>query len=95
MGQINFLIILKDLLPKQKKNSCSTYLSFITTYNFRTTGSKLKAEQVPSIFACLPVFAGMQKPCEENFGKFQESGISSIGGSEKDRYFLQNSKMAA
>ena len=31
----------------------------------------------------------LQKPCQENFGKFQEFGESRFGGSEKDRYFLK------
>ena len=55
---------------------------------------------MPSIFACLPVFtsflrivfADIQKPCQGNFGKFQESGESRFGSSEKDRYFLKISK---
>ena len=34
-------------------------------------------------------FAVMQKPCQGNFGKFQESGESRFGGSEKYRYFLK------
>ena len=31
----------------------------------------------------------LQKPCQENSGKFQEFGESSFGGSEKYRYFLK------
>ena len=47
-----------------------------------------------SIFACRDLFlritfAVFQKPCQENFGKFQEFGESRFGGSEKDRYFLK------
>ena len=34
-------------------------------------------------------FAVLQKPCQENFGKFQEFGESRFGGSQKDRYFLK------
>ena len=34
----------------------------------------------------------LQKPCQRNFGKFQESGDGSFGGSEKDRYFLKIQK---
>ena len=30
----------------------------------------------------------LRKPCQENFGKFQEFCESSFGGSEKDSYFL-------
>ena len=52
---------------------------------------------MPSTFACLPVFtpllriifAVIQKPCQVNFGKFQEFDESKYGGSEKDRYFLK------
>ena len=71
----------------------------ITTYNFLTTASKL--QHVLSIFACL-YFAlvtsllrstqVLQKPCQENFEKFQGSSQSRFGGSEKDRYFLKISK---
>ena len=35
------------------------------------------------------IFAVLQKPWQENFGKFQEFGESRLGGSEKDRYFLK------
>ena len=50
---------------------------------------------MPSIFACFPVFtsflritfAVLQKPCQGNFGKFQESAESRFGGSEKYLYF--------
>ena len=55
------------------------------------TGSNL--QQVPSIFSDLHfyafTFAALQKPCQGNFGKFQRSGESRFGGSEKDRYFLK------
>ena len=34
----------------------------------------------------------LQKPCQGNFRKFQESGESRFGGSEKDSYFLKISK---
>ena len=34
-------------------------------------------------------FAVLQKPCQVNFGKFQRSGESRFGGSEKDRWFLK------
>ena len=34
-------------------------------------------------------FAALQKPCQGNFWKFQGSGQSRFGGSEKDRYFLK------
>ena len=34
-------------------------------------------------------FAVLEKPCEGNFGKFQEFGESRFGGSEKDHYFLK------
>ena len=49
---------------------------------------------VPSNFACLRLFlrltfALLQKPCQENFEKFQEFGGGRFGGSEKDRYFLK------
>ena len=30
-------------------------------------------------------FAAIHKPCQGNFGKFQESGESRFGSSEKDR----------
>ena len=33
-------------------------------------------------------FAVIQKPCQGNFGKFQEFGKSRFGSSETDRYFL-------
>ena len=71
----------------------------VTTYNFLTTGSKL--QHAPSIFACLcftlvpsllhstQVF---QKPCQENFRKFQGSEESRFGDSEKDRYFFKTPK---
>ena len=67
-----------------------------STYNFLTTGSKLL--HVSSIFACLyftlvPSLLSstqvLQKPCQGNFAKFQGSGKSRFGGSEKDRYFLK------
>ena len=67
-----------------------------STYNFLTTGSKLL--HVPFIFACLyftlvpSILCStqvLQKPCKGNFGKFQGSGESRFGGSEKDRYFLK------
>ena len=63
-----------------------------------TTSLQLVAsQQVPSIFACLPVFTSLlritfaviQKTCQENFRKFQESDESKFGGSEKDYYFLK------
>ena len=46
------------------------------------------------VFACtslLRITSGvfLQKPCQGNFGKFQGSGESRFGGSEKDRYFLK------
>ena len=49
---------------------------------------------MPFIFACLHLFlcltfAVLQKPCQENFEKFQEFGESRFGGSEKDCYFLK------
>ena len=68
----------------------------ITTYNFLTTGTKL--QHVPSIFACLyftlvPSLLHstqvLQKPCQGNFGKFQGSGESRFGCSEKDHYFMK------
>ena len=68
----------------------------ITTYNFLTSGSKL--QRVPSVFACLyfPLIPSLsrstqvlQKPCQGNFGKFQGSGQSRFGGSERDRYFFK------
>ena len=31
----------------------------------------------------------LQKPCQGNIKKFQGSGESRFGGSEKDRYFLK------
>ena len=34
-------------------------------------------------------FAALQKPCQGYFGKFQGSGESRFGGSEKIRYFLK------
>ena len=37
-------------------------------------------------------FAVLQKPCQGNFGKFQRSGESRFGGSEKDREFLKIQK---
>ena len=36
-----------------------------------------------------PYIYALQKPCQENFGKFQESGESRFGGPEKDRNFLK------
>ena len=54
-----------------------------------------------SIFAYLHLFlritfAVLQKPCQENFGKFQEFGKSKFGGSKKDRFELfENAKIAA
>ena len=53
---------------------------------------------MPSIFACLYFTLVssflcstqvLQKPCQGNFGKFQGSGKSRFGGSEKDRCFLK------
>ena len=50
---------------------------------------------MPSVFVftstsllCIK-FEVLQKPCQENFGKFQGSGESRFGNSEKDRYFLK------
>ena len=40
-------------------------------------------------------FAVLEKPCQGNFEKFWEFGESRFGGSEKDGYFFENSKMAA
>ena len=34
-------------------------------------------------------FPVTQKPCQVNFGKFQEFGESRFGGSENDHYFLK------
>ena len=34
-------------------------------------------------------FHSLRKPCQRNFGKFQGSGESRFGGSEKDRYFFK------
>ena len=39
-----------------------------------------------SFLSCTQV---LQKPCQGNFEKFQESRQSRFGGSEKDRYFLK------
>ena len=53
---------------------------------------------MPSIFVYTSTsllgitFAVLQKPCQGNFGKFQGSGESRSGGSEKDRYFLNIQK---
>ena len=67
-----------------------------STYNFLTTGSKLL--HVPSIFArlyftlvpsLLCSTQVLQKPCQGNFEKFQRTGKSRFGSSEKDRYFLK------
>ena len=49
---------------------------------------------MPSIFACyftllLRSTQVLQKLYQGNFGKFQGSGKSRFGGSEKDRYFLK------
>ena len=85
--------------PEQKKNSCSTYHSFnlffsITTYHFLTTDSKLaiarasafRIASVPVFISLLRItFVSIQKLCQGNFGKFQESSGSSFSGSEKDR----------
>ena len=78
-------------VTKTKKNSCSTYHLFnaffsVTTSNILTTDSKLY--HVFFIFACLHSTL-TQKPCQENFGKFQGSGKSRFGSSEKDWYFLK------
>ena len=35
----------------------------------------------------LPLQSVFQKPCQGNFVKFQGSGESRFGGSEKDRFF--------
>ena len=90
--------------PKQMKNSCSTYYSInvffsINTYNFLPT-----VQLLASYNRCLqfllaftysyalhlqPYIYVLQKPCQENFGKFQESGESRFGSSEKDRYLLK------
>ena len=58
---------------------------------------------VASCNRCLPIllalpvhlflritFAALPKPFRENFGKFQEFGKSSFGGSEKYGCFLKN-----
>ena len=93
----NFQTILKHWLSKcnqnkQKKNSCSTYhllnvIFSITTYNFLTTGKKLllASECLLSFSLSSLTFAALQKPCQGNFGKFQESGGSRFGNTEKDR----------
>ena len=55
---------------------------------------------MPSVFASVPVFISLlritfvsiQKLCQGNFGKFQESSGSSFSGSEKDRLFFKISK---
>ena len=92
--------------PEQKKNSCSTYHSFnlffsITTYHFLTTDSKLaiarasafRIASVPVFISLLRItFVSIQKLCQGNFGKFQESSGSSFSGSEKDRQFFKISK---
>ena len=45
---------------------------------------------MPSLhYYALYTFAVLGKPCQGNFGKFQESGKNRFGGSEKDRYFLK------
>ena len=41
---------------------------------------------VPSLLRSTQV---LQKPCQGNFEKFQGSGKSRFGSSEKDRYFLK------
>ena len=52
---------------------------------------------MPSIFACFHFtlthyicsFTVLQKPCQENFGEFQEFGERTFGCLEKDRHFLK------
>ena len=39
-------------------------------------------------------YAVIQKPCQGNFGKLQESGESRFGSSVKDRYFLKIPKVS-
>ena len=67
----------------------------ITAYNFLTTGSKASVFHFclsPLYSYALPLQSVPQKPCQGNFGKFQGSGESRLGGSEKDCNFLKISK---
>ena len=89
----------KTVAPLISHHSFNVFFS-ITTYKFLAIGSKLR--YVPSIFACLyftlvPSLLcstqALQKPCQENFGKFQGSSESSLGSSEKDHcFFIWNYK---
>ena len=84
--------------PKQNKSGCSTYHLFnvilrTTTYTFLNFFRLLAS----AFHLCLCLHSGtytslsriacavLQKPCQGNFGKFQRSGQSRFGGSEKDR----------
>ena len=102
MGLIKFPYNFERLaINHNKKNSCSTYYSFnvffsIITYNFLPTVQLLACYNrcLPSLLAFTLLllrltFAVLQKPCQENVGKFQEFCESRLGGSEKDRYFLK------
>ena len=101
MGLIKFPYNFERLAINQnKKNSCSTYYSFnvffsIITYNFLPTVQLLASYNrcLPSLLAFTLFlrlkFAVLQKPCQGNFGKFQEFGKIRFGIPLKDCYFLK------
>ena len=100
MGQIKFLTILKDRLSRCNQNKrktaaphvthilCSLVLLLTTSFQLLASYKRCLPSACLHLFLRL-TFAVLQKPCQENFVKFQEFYESRFGGSENDRYFLK------
>ena len=98
-GRYNLLTTLKGWLSRCNQNKRKTVAPHIThlcsLLLLLTISSKLVASyswQVPSVFACLHFFSHSCSLTETMPRKFQVSGESRFGGSEKDHYFLKTSK---
>ena len=71
------------------------FLELLLTISLATTGSNYSTSIYSRCLLSLLVTSlwcitsALQKPCHGNFRKFQGSGKSRFGGSERDRYFLK------
>ena len=76
----------KTVAPHITHLNCSLLLLLTVSFQLVASYNRCPPSLLAFTLFLRITFAVLQKPCQENFGKFQESGESRFGGSEKDRY---------
>ena len=96
MGQINFLIILKDFLSKCNQNKRKTVathtisLQLVASYSHnKCLPSLLVFLSSPVLFILTHYICSHTKTMSKKFRKISRSSNSRFGSSEKDPYFLK------